>query len=264
MSKYKKDPLGQRIKDFYESRTQTKLPRRAYTIMRLDGKAFHTYTKGLPRPFDLALTEDMDAAAQFLCENIQGAKFAYVQSDEISILITDFAQIATTSWFDGNVQKMTSISASMCTAKFNEVRRTRFVDQKDGFMRPPMLAMFDSRVFTIPASIEVENYFIWRQQDATRNSISSAAQSMFSPTELHKKSTNEMQEMMFSLRETNWNDYDPKFKRGRMIVKEQYQIPTNNNEESNFATRNRWVSVAPPILTEEREWLRERIPNITD
>ncbi len=177
-----KDAIGDRMKQYYEDRTRAFLPRRTYTIIRLDGKAFHTYTKGLIRPFDEQLMNDMDETACFLCKNIQGAKFAFVQSDEISILLTDFEELTTDAWFDGNIQKIVSVSASLGTAKFNE-------------LRPNKLAFFDSRVFTIPSNIEVENYFIWRQQDFTRNSIYTVAKSLYSHKQLEGIDSNVQQEM---------------------------------------------------------------------
>ena len=233
-----KDELGDRMKSFYENRTKQFLPRRTYTLIRIDGKAFHTYTRGLERPFDEKLINDMDETACYICKNVQGAKMAFVQSDEISILLTDFEKLGTDAWFDGNIQKITSISASLATAKFNE-------------LRPDKIALFDSRAFTIPTKAEVENYFIWRQQDTVRNSISSVAQSLFSPKELHGKKTNDMQEMIFQ-KGTNWNDFEPKKKRGRLIVKEYY--------DKKGAKRSRWVSIAPPTFTQEREVLSDLIP----
>lgn len=236
----KKYSLGDRMKEFYENRTRNFIPRRTYTIIRVDGKAFHSYTRGLVRPFDEKLVNDMDETACYMCKNIQGAKFAFVQSDEISILLTDFEGLTTDAWFDGNIQKMASISASLATAKFNE-------------LRPNKIALFDSRVFTIPSDIEVENYFIWRQQDTTRNSISSVAQSMFSHRELENKNTDQMQEMCFQ-KGVNWNDFSAKLKRGRLIVKQDY--------EKEGATRSKWVSVEPPIFTQEREMLKVLIPKL--
>lgn len=236
----KKDSLGDRMKEFYENRTRNFLPRRTYTIIRVDGKAFHSYTRGLIRPFDEKLVNDMDETACYMCKNIQGAKFAFVQSDEISILLTDFEGLTTDAWFDGNIQKMASISASLATAKFNE-------------LRPNKIALFDSRVFIIPSDIEVENYFIWRQQDTTRNSISSVAQSMFSHQELENKNTDQMQEMCFQ-KGVNWNDFSAKLKRGRLIIKQDY--------EKEGATRSKWVSVEPPIFTQEREMLKVLIPKL--
>lgn len=239
----KKDSLGDRMKDFYESRTRLFLPRRTYTLIRIDGKSFHTYTKGLLRPFDEKFINDMDETAAFLCKNIQCAKCAFVQSDEISILLTDFDNLTTDAWFDGNIQKITSISASLATAKFNE-------------LRPGKIALFDSRVFTIPSSTEVENYFIWRQQDTVRNSIQSVAQSLYSHKELENKNGNDLQEMIFR-KSINWNDYPAKMKRGRLIVKEE-------NDEGSIPISNRtvWVSKEAPTFTQEKEIFNILIPKL--
>jgi len=272
MKKVIKDALGNRIKGFYEDRTRISLPRRTYTIMRLDGKAFHSFTKGLIRPFDVDLVNDLDATAMYLCANIQGAKLAFVQSDEISLLLTDFETIHTDAWFDGNIQKMSSVSASMATSKFNQLRFKRnielmfkqsfknisdgnvvVVDRANAFIDTIKLAEFDSRVFTIPFVGEVENYFIWRQIDTVRNSISSVAQSMFSHKELDGKNTSDMQEMCFQ-KGTNWNDFDPKYKRGRLIIKEEYM--------KNGATRSRWTSIGAPDFNKDREFLKKIIPNL--
>lgn len=270
------DKLGDRIKENYENRTRYFLPRRTYTIIRIDGKAFHTYTKGLQRPFDNELIEDMDQTACYLCKNIMGAKFAFVQSDEISILLTDFEDIATEAWFDNNLQKMCSVSASMATSKFNQLRLQReILSYSQGaaysgdeewdhdyveVVKKQKIAEFDSRVFQIPQRIEVENYFIQRQQDATRNSISSMAQSLYSAKQLHGKSSNEMQEMIFQ-KEKNWNDLPAKYKRGRIIVKETYKKqPDINDKNSTSVMRTRWISTECPIFTQEREFLSKLIP----
>ena len=160
-----KDDLGTRMKTQYEQRTRTWLPRRTYTIIRLDGKAFHTFTRGMERPYDERFMNAMDYTAMHLCLEIQGAVMAYVQSDEISILLTDFDKITTDAWFDGQVQKMVSVSASMATAFFNEYinHDVQRMDHKRAF--------FDARIFTIPDPVEVENYFVWRQKDALLWSI---------------------------------------------------------------------------------------------
>ena len=134
--KASKDSLGTRMKENYENRTRYLLPRRTNIIIRIDGKAFHSYTKGLDRPIDQGLTDDMNETTKYLCENIQGAKFGYVQSDEISILITDYEDITTDGWFDNNLQKMCSISASMATAKFNELRLKRNLKIMEDLRRP--------------------------------------------------------------------------------------------------------------------------------
>ena len=247
------DALGDRMKANYEDRTRISLPRRSYTLIRIDGKAFHTYTRGMIRPFDDGLIDDMDATAAYLCKNIMGAKFAFVQSDEISILLTDFEDIGTQSWFDSNLQKMCSVSAAQATRAFNEARLKR------NGMDTMKWAEFDSRVFQIPQKAEVENYFIWRQQDTTRNSISSVAQSLYSSKELHGKNTDEQQELIFQ-KGINWNDYAPKYKRGRMIVKETYE-KAPEDDKGQTAMRTRWVSIEVPIFTQDRNFLAERIPN---
>lgn len=233
-----KDAMGDRLKTFYEDRTRYMLPRRSFTLIRLDGKAFHSYTKGLTRPFDDQLMDDTDETAKFLCKNIQGAKFAYVQSDEISILMTDFDHIDTDAWYDGNIQKVVSVSASLATGKFNE-------------LRPGKLAFFDSRVFTIPYRIEVENYFYWRQLDCTRNSITAVAQSLYSHKELHGKSGNEKQEMIFQ-KGTNWNDLAPRYKRGRGIIKEYY--------DKEGTQRSRWSVIDVPIFSQDNEFFDKIFP----
>jgi tRNA(His) guanylyltransferase len=276
-----KDELGDRMKSFYEDRTRTKLPRRSYTIIRIDGKAFHTYTKGLERPFDMWLMEDMDATAAYLCKNIQGAKFAYVQSDEISILITDFDDLGTHAWFDNNLQKMASVAASMATAEFNRLRLMRGFGN---YEQTPMqgraiisqfnMAQFDARVFQIPFAAEVENYFIWRQQDATRNSISSAAQSLYSPKELNGVKTDGMQEMLFQ-KGINWNNYSPREKRGSLIRKVERKFIKSDSikavaktpntqviDDKHIFTRSKWeADPETPIFTQEREYLRSFFPN---
>ena len=170
----KQDPIMGRMKDYYENRSKTSLTRRVPVIIRLDGKAFHTYTKHLDKPFDNGLIADMQTTAQFLCENIQGAKCAYVQSDEISILITDYDTLQTDAWFNYEINKMCSVSASLATAKFNQLRLERFILESNTklssgecldhliFYSLP-LAFFDSRVFNIPKE-EVANYFLARQK----------------------------------------------------------------------------------------------------
>ena len=270
-----KDSLGDRMKDFYEDRTRTKLARRTNTIIRIDGKAFHTYTKGLQRPFDEGLMEDMNKTTEYLCQNIQGAKFGYVQSDEISILITDYDDLSTHAWFDNNLQKMASIAASLATAKFNQLRMARF--SRNSGIEPKYrdesyiseteielfkLATFDARVFQIPYQEEVINYFIWRQQDATRNSISSVAQANFSDKELHGKKTNDMQDMLMLQKGINWNDFTPREKRGSIICKFGEILVNDKGEKY---TRSKWkADPDTPIFSQDKDYLRWRMPNSPD
>lgn len=242
-----KDAIGDRMKSQYENRTRFMLPRRTYTIIRLDGKSFHTYTRNLNKPFDLGLIEDMDQAVINIMGEVHGAQFAYVQSDEISILLTDFATDGTCAWFDGNVQKIISVAASMMTAEFNHLRwhRKRIHTPSDS------LAYFDARVFTIPDPTEVYNYFVWRNKDASKNSISMVAYSLFSDKELHGKNSDEKQEMIFQ-RGINWAQYPAELKNGRLIVKQEY--------DKEGARRTRWISSPAPVFTKFPTLIKTLIP----
>ena len=252
--KMKKDALGDRMKENYERRTQTMLPRRTYTIVRVDGKAFHTFTRGCAKPYDEKLMAAMDATALFLCENLQGAKLGYVQSDEVSVLLTDFDKITTDAFFDGEVQKIVSVAASFATVAFN---RAYGSDS----------ACFDARCFTIPDPVEVANYFVWRQQDATRNSIQMAAQAKFPQKQLHGKNTDEMQEMLWSEYGINWSDYPGGCKRGRCIWPNTVIAPVEYLDRRSGETRQAleverriWIVEAPPVFTVDSMWLSKRIP----
>jgi tRNA(His) 5'-end guanylyltransferase len=230
--------------------------------------------------------EDMNKTTEYLCQNIQGAKFGYVQSDEISILITDYDDISTHAWFDGNLQKMSSIAASLATAKFNQLRMARFA--KNSGIEPKYrdesyiaeseienfkIAMFDARVFQIPYREEVFNYFIWRQQDATRNSISSVAQANFSAKELNGKKTSDMQDMLMLEKGINWNDFSPREKRGTLIRKVERQFvrkdidpiddgKTHIIDKGNIYTRNVWeADPETPIFSKDKDYLKELMPN---
>ena len=252
-----KDSLGDRIKD-YEGRTQVLLPRKTYSVIRLDGKAFHTYTKGLNRPYDLDLMSDMDETAKYLCENIAGTILAYTQSDEITLILADFKEgsYKTQAWFDGNLQKCVSISASLATAKFNQLRTCRkmtaigldlyALNKKD---YPPKLACFDSRIFTISDPWEIQNILVWRNQDCVRNSVQMAAQSMFSHKELQGVNVTQLQEKMWAEKQVNWNDYPTGFKNGRVVTKEA--ISEN---------RTGWVIQPAPIFSKEPEFVLSRLP----
>lgn len=254
MSDRKRDALGTRMKEQYEQRARLMLPRRSWTCLRLDGRSFHQYTRGLDRPFDQRLMDDMAETALFLCREVAGVALAYTQSDEISLILTDFATPKTEAWFDGNQQKMVSISAALATAKFNE-------------LRPGKIAVFDSRAFTIPDPVEVGNYLIWREQDCTRNSISMAAHAHFSHRQLHGKSGNEMQEMLWRERGINWNDYPDRFKRGTVITQhvERSWVSYVDKRTGETCTtdeveRKVWRISAPPIFTQAPEFFAVTIP----
>jgi tRNA(His) 5'-end guanylyltransferase len=261
MSQNKILPLGDRMKTYYEDRTRIHLPRRTYTLIRIDGKAFHTYTKGLVKPFDDGLIEDMNATTRYLCTEIQGAVLGYVQSDEISILIADFKDFSTQMWFDGNLQKMASIAASLATAKFNQLRSMRAMNESKIFLEADdfkkiRLATFDARAFQIPEKEEVINYFIWRQRDAIKNSIQSVAQANFSQRELNKVNTDEMKHMLAN-KGILWEDFTYREQRGGIVMKVAIEI----TEGDTTSTRNKWRSIETPVISEDRKFLGNIIPS---
>lgn len=271
----KTDALGDRMK-CYEGVPRHFLTRRVPVIIRIDGKAFHTFTRGFDKPFDGLLMRTMQATMQYLCENIQGCVLGYTQSDEITLVLTDYAKITTDAWFGYNVQKMTSIAASMATMAFNRAfeentstfrRRVnegwtctgRESDLCEAYEKALTKgALFDARVFTVPKD-EVCNCLIWRQQDATRNSIEAAGQAYFSANELHKKTTKMIQEMLWQTHNINWNDYPVDCKRGsccyRVPITETIDVP---NKEPVTVTRNKWrVDREIPIFTQDREFVEK-------
>lgn len=264
----KKDSLGDRMKS-YEGISRIYLTKRMPVIIRIDGKAFHSFTKGFRRPFDEILIKAMQETAKYLCKNIMGCKIAYTQSDEISLLLEDYERVETQPWFENNLQKIVSVSASMATMAFNRafadavnerysyytginadewIGSTEEFDKLfDNYFAKIGTAMFDSRVFILPKE-EVCNYFIWRQQDATRNSIQMVAQSLFSHRQLQNKNCDQLQEMMFQEHNINWNDYPTVYKRGSCVTKEQYT--------ENDVTRSRWVvDTNIPIFTQDRNYI---------
>ena len=241
------DELGRRMKDFYENVPKTRLVRRTPVAIRIDGKAFHTFTRGLEKPFDEVLGRAMRETMKYLCENIQGCVLGYTQSDEITLILIDYKKLNSSAWFDYEVQKMCSISASMATMAFNKFfsEEIRKFDEKHKlscmaiFNNPENEitklhdtywkayykgAMFDARVFNIPKE-EVCNLIYWRQLDAIRNSIQMVGQANFSHKELQNKSCNMIQEMLFAEKGINWNDYPTYLKRGSCCIKTTIQNP---------------------------------------
>lgn len=262
--------IGQRMKRNYEEVAKTKLYRRTPVIVRCDGRSFHQYTKGFERPFDDVLVKSMQDTMKYLCENVQGTKLGYVQSDEISLLLIDYDTFDTQAFFDNEVQKICSITASMATMAFNNAfykHHWSFLASIDGYqelaLKEKLLkayltaiekgAMFDSRCFNIPEE-EVTNYFYWRQLDASRNSIQMVGQANFSHRELHGKSCNMIQDMLHEERGINWNDFPTHLKRGsccRKIIK-----PTD------MGGRSEWIidKEIPEFVGEGREYVEGLLP----
>ena len=270
-----KDSLGDRMKDNYENVERRYLTKRMPTLIRVDGKAFHSFTKGFDKPFDPVLIESMWDTAKYLCKNVMGCKLAYIQSDEITLLLTDYDALGTQSWFDKNVTKMVSVSASMATMAFNKAFTANVMafelllsGQSDEF-EPLLLrqsdesdkkllekyrsregtAMFDSRVFNVPKE-EVCNAFIWRQQDATRNAIQMLGQFVFSQKQLQNKNCNEIQEMLSQERNIDFNGLLTYLKRGACAVKEYY--------DKDGTQRSRWVIDEDiPVFTQDRKYIEK-------
>ncbi|MEQ2630092.1 tRNA(His) guanylyltransferase Thg1 family protein [Roseburia inulinivorans] len=236
------DDLGVRMKTFYEQIPKTKLMRRCPVAIRIDGKAFHTFTRGFQKPFDEVLIKSMQETTKYLCENIQGCVLGYTQSDEITLILVDYKKLTSSAWFDYEVQKICSITASMATMAFNKLFE-KYVDEYrfskwDGVSNyednaweyiQVLLsavekgAMFDARCFNIPKE-EVTNLLYWRQDDAAKNSIQMVGRAFFSHKELHKKSRNDIQDMLMTQKGINWNDFPTYQKRGSCCIKTEEKI----------------------------------------
>lgn len=226
------DDLGTRMKTYYEQIPKTKLMRRTPVAIRIDGKAFHTFTRGFQKPFDEVLIKSMQETMKYLCENIQGCVLGYTQSDEITLILVDYKNLNSAAWFDYEVQKMCSIAASMATMAFNKLFADNCLDFiYENYTNKELKtvlgahatalekgAMFDARVFNIPKE-EVTNLIYWRQLDATRNSIQMVGQANFSHKELQNKTCNDIQDMLMLQKGINWNDFPTHQKRGSCCIK---------------------------------------------
>ena len=234
------DDLGVRMKTFYEQIPKTKLMRRCPVAIRIDGKAFHTFTRGFHKPFDEVLIKSMQETMKYLCENIQGCVLGYTQSDEITLILVDYKKLTSSAWFDYEVQKICSIAASMATMAFNKFFRDNVGDYlyenyDDQYLADYIKtlqnavdkgAMFDARCFNIPKE-EVTNLVYWRQLDASRNSIQMVGQANFSHKELQNKSCNDIQDMLMTQKGINWNDLPTYQKRGSCCVRNKIVIESD-------------------------------------
>ena len=222
-----KDNLGQRMKTYYEEVSRTKLTRRTPVIIRLDGKAFHTFTRGFKKPFDAIMVKTMQETMKYLCENIQGCVLGYTQSDEITLVLVDYQNLTTSAWFDYEVQKIVSISASMATLAFNKFYYYNIAEMTDDeeefkkYAKKLNMAMFDSRAFNIPKE-EVTNCIFWRQLDAERNSILSVGQANFSSKQLNGKSCNKVVQMLEEEKGIIWGNLPTNLKRGSCCIKDYW------------------------------------------
>ena len=208
------DNLGDRMKGNYENCFRFVLPKFMPVIIRLDGVAFHTFTKGMNKPFDRKLMCNMQGTAYYLCTKIHGAVMAYVQSDEISILVYPYNSFDSQEWYGNNLQKLVSVSASMASVEMSYLESGSF-----GHGIGSQTVLFDSRAFVLPIE-EVNNYFVWRQKDWYRNSVNMIAQSMFSQKELTGCNVDKVRQMIFDKDCTmSWDVQSNDIRNGCAIVK---------------------------------------------
>ena len=279
------DDLGIRMKTFYEQIPKTKLMKRCPVAIRIDGKAFHTFTDGFQKPFDEVLIKSMQETMKYLCENIQGCVLGYTQSDEITLILIDYKKLTSSAWFDYEVQKMCSIAASMATIAFNRYFTKNVEDfiqdcatdyETQGLCGESTVefelcktyqkaldkgAMFDARCFNIPKE-EVTNLIYWRQLDASRNSIQMVGQANFSHKELQNKSCNDIQDMLMTQKGINWNDLPTYQKRGSCCVRNKIVIESDDGMETaqlrdTSKSENEWIidTEIPIFKGEGREYI---------
>lgn len=235
----KGDAHGAQFKE-REKKMRFKLPDAEFTGIRLDGKAFHTFTKQFEEPYDLKFMAAMDATATFILENLlTEALFAYVQSDEITIFFTDRGRSAEGRLFDGKIEKLLSTSASAATGGF-----------MSAFPAAKGVPIFDARLFQLDSLDELKGYLDWRRLDARKNSISMAADTLHTSKELHGMSTRQRLE---SLQGTRLERLPDGFMWGRFVLRETYSDtvtfinPKTQKSQTLDAMRRRWMT-KPAIL----------------
>lgn len=225
--------IGDRMKG-YENVTRNYLYRRTPVIIRLNGKAFHTFTRGMEKPFSPQMANLMRIVCTNLLAEIQGAEIAYTQSDEISIFLRDYTRFESEAWFDNNIQKIVSVAASVATGVFNGNYEQVFGQKAQQY------GFFDARVFNLPKE-DVINYFIWRQQDATRNSVQGLGQEHLSHKKMQGLNNKEVQEELSKLSPPIiWDDQPEVFKYGQTFFRTAVSMPS-------------------PLFKENRDFLNEFI-----
>ena len=265
----RKNTLGERIKG-YESVYKNTLPIRTPTLIRCDGRAFKNFTKGFKRPFSTLLRHCMIEAAKHMCRNIPNTEIAYTQSDEITLLLVEKGE-NTQSWYSKRLNKLLSVSASICTNGFNKALYNAFTNKsyinpftdqtiklEDNILNhiytKVFQAEFDCTAFSLP-EFEVNNAFIFRQRDAVRNSINQIAHCYFSPKELNKVHSQEIIEKLKNERNVLWEDVPKYFQRGVCIIKENFTIEDKPN-----VIRTRWnVDLNIPIFEEDRDYINKHL-----
>ena len=277
--------LGEFVKEVEHSYRRV-LSSDDYLLLRLDGRAFHSYTKHLTRPYDPYLSDAMGETLRLLCEQIAGVRVGYVQSDEISLLISAFTNVEVSPdypegikqgelWMGGVEAKLLSLSASMATALFNDLREKQLTTlkllevggetEKHNFH--PSLAQFDARLWQFPGHSGgaelVRRYFLWRWKDCVKNSVTMLANTLYSPRELSGRNSDERREFIL-LRGENWDEVEDRFKYGQVCRRHELTGPitfthkrTGELQTIN-ATRHEWKLEAVPDFTQI--WDRSSLP----
>lgn len=239
--------LDSRMKN-YEKKYE--LPINLPVIIRVDGRAFHTLTHGMEKPFDNIFIDMMNTIGLKLCDEIQNCRLAYLQSDEISFLV--YNGIGSTTWFGNEIQKMCSISASIASVVGTKYILDNIPRKSDAIIS------FDSRAFIMPPK-EVVNYFLWRQEDWERNSLQMLTRKHYSQKDMENKNCEDMHEMLHE-KEDNWNNLPTYLKRGRCIVRKPEEISVSNDHFEGNVIRNKWiVDLETPIFKENRDYILDRL-----
>lgn len=244
------DDFGNRMKDYEAVEAQRRFMPRLPILARIDGRAFHTLTRGLKRPYDSDFSSLMIDTTQHLVHETN-ACIGYTQSDEISLVFYS-DDPKSQVFFDGRIQKMTSILAAMTSVKFNLLWVDRMPEKPNS---PPT---FDCRCWNVPALTEAANTILWREFDATKNSIQMAARAVFSHNELHGVSTGEMQELLFQ-KGINWNDYPAFFKRGTYIQRRKVLRKFHSDELDKLPEKHQ-ARLNPDLMVERTDYTKVIMP----
>ncbi len=247
------DSLGDRCKMYEGAEADRRFMPLIPIVARIDGRSFSSFTKGMLRPYDATMSEMMVETTKFLVE-ATNANIGYTQSDEIS-LAWHATDLRTQIWFDGRIMKMTSQLAALATLKFNRLVEARYPIY---YNRMPS---FDARVWQVPNRTEAANMFVWREWDATKNSITMAASHYYSHTDLQGKNGAVKQEMLHQ-KGVNWNDYPAFFKRGTYLQRRTVKKPFSVDELAKLPEKHA-ARLNPHLLVERSEVAIMDMPIIT-
>ena len=259
--------------EFYRTLGEHRLMPNGHIIMMLDGRSFSKMIKNkFKKPFDHMFIGLMDMTAEYLCENIPGVKFAYVQSDEISLYIKD--EPTSGSFFGLRVTKLLSIGASLATGRFNQlyigseyVKQMSSLDNGENvdwksefdkfgneiFERKPI--EFDCKVWNVPNENDVYAWFLYRQFDCIRNSKQQTAQTWLSHNKLLGLESDQQVELLKQEKGIDWETFEPELKYGRIISKIEREVPIPEQfvKEGGptITMRGVWESSPMPVLSDE-------------